>query len=89
MDYDDNGGSFTGAWMFDDPSGTTVYEGADIITRNYVKGVTVRKSEFEYNKTDYIGIVQSYDPEAYPQDGVQGGYWYTYSHSYDYVFDNR
>lgn len=89
MDYDDNGGSFTGAWMFDDPSGTTVYEGADIITRNYVKGVTVRKSEFEYNKTDYIGIVQSYDPEAYPQDGVQGGYWYTYSHSYNYVFDNQ
>ena len=34
-------------------------------------------------------IVESYDQSAYPQDGVQGGYWYTYSHSYDYVFDNR
>ena len=33
--------------------------------------------------------VESTDIVAYPQDGVQGEYWYTYSHSYSYEFDNR
>ena len=32
---------------------------------------------------------ESYEQAAYPQDGVQGEYWYTYSHSYSYEFDNR
>ena len=42
------------------------------------------------NKGSATGTtVESLDPEAYPQVGVQGRYWYTYSHSYNYVFDNR
>lgn len=82
-------GSFTGAWMIDAISGPTVYSGSNIVTSSYVSGVTVYTSVFTYTKTDYIGTVESYDQSAYPQDGVQGDYWYTYSHSYNYVFDNQ
>lgn len=35
------------------------------------------------------GTVQSQNTNDYPQDGVQGSYWYTYSHSYTEEFDDR
>lgn len=34
-------------------------------------------------------VVESSDDSAYPQDGAQSDYWYTYSHSYMQEFDNR
>lgn len=50
----------------------------------------IRSPIYTSGKGDATGtIVESYDQSAYPQDGIQGDYWYTYSHSYDYVFDNR
>ena len=33
--------------------------------------------------------VESDNNSAYPQDGISGDYWYVYSHSYTYEFDNR
>lgn len=33
--------------------------------------------------------VESDNNSAYPQDGARGDYWYVYSHSYTYEFDNR
>ena len=75
--------------MIGSPSGQTAYSGVGSTGRDYVTGVTVYTSELTHTKTDYIGTIESVDQATYPQDGIQGDYWYTYSHSYTYKFDNR
>ena len=58
-------------------SGTQKYAVTDESAITYIKGTSTGTT------------VESDSNTLYPQDGAQGNYWYTYSHSYMKKFDNR
>lgn len=80
-------------WMVDSTSGSTMYKGRSSFGPSEVKAVTTYTtardtSLVRYSKGSATGeTVESVSAAAYPQDGVQGDYWYTYNSSYTGWFD--
>lgn len=81
-------------WMVGSTSDSTMYKGHSSYGPSEVTAVTTYKttrdtSLVRYSKGSATGeSVESVSAAAYPQDGAQGDYWYTFSHSYEGWIDN-
>lgn len=94
--YDSSNGSASGNYWMPGSSETsqTMYHGANSLNTSRIEAGTKYTSSRDTSLTTYgkgsaTGeSVESVSSTAYPQDGVQGDYWYTYSHSYEGWIDN-
>lgn len=81
-------------WMKNTSSDITMYKSRTAYSSTEVTPATtysrvVDRTLVTYDKGSSTGnTVESISPTAYPSDGAQGDYWYTFSHSYEGWIDN-